>query len=268
MTAQRRIRFCSSWIPAFLLLFCGDWTAAATNLLPNASFELGLGEGLPTHGLDYQNHLTLKLTATGQVPGAAPDGKHLIRVAVTPAASGHTPSPVVKIHGAQAYTLSAFTRAEESSTKIRLTMWTRRMDFGADPDAFCRAFPLSRECKRYESSFVVEDLMEMGVVDLVASGDKECDVWVDAVQLEEGGIASRFAPRFPVEGVVYGKRSPVALHFMNEPLVVFSKLCNSTVEATEGFEIRLEDLFTASASFDNADRRSSPTGALRTFDQT
>ena len=241
-------------ISALLLLFCGGQATASTNLLPNSSFELGLGEGLPTHWLDYQNHLTLKLTATGQVPGAtptiepqegAPDGKHVIRVPVAPDAPGHTPSPVVKIQGAQAYTLSVFARAEEPSAKIRLTLWTRRMDFDAEPDAFSSAFPLSKEWRRYEFSFVVEDLMDMGVVDLVASGDKACDVWLDAVQLEEGGIASSFAPRFPVEGIVYGKRSPIALHFMNEPLVVFSKLYNSTTDHTDGFEIRLEDLFTA-----------------------
>ena len=71
-----------------LMLYACEAAMAAPpkNLLPNASFELGWGEGMQTHWLDYQNALTIKLTAKGQLPKAwpgvkarpdAPDGKHV-----------------------------------------------------------------------------------------------------------------------------------------------------------------------------------------------
>ncbi len=225
------------------------------NLLPNASFELGFGEAmLPTHWADYQNRLTLRLTATGQVPPpwpssleqqeGAPDGRHVVRIVVAPGAPGHLPSPVVPIKAAQAYTISLYARSDEPSAKIRLTMWTRPLDFRTQPDTFSRDIALSDKWHRYVFHGMTEDLMEEAVVDVVAMADKACNVWVDAVQLEEGSVATPFQSRLPVEAVVYGRRSPLALHFMNEPLVIYFTTHNGTGKNIDGpLEMRIETLF-------------------------
>ena len=143
------------------------WVSAADtelkNLLPNASFELDFGDGLQTHWADYQNALTLKLTATGQLPKTyparaeqkdVPDGSHAVRLAVQPVAAGHLPSPVLEVKPGQAYTLSVYARSDEPSAAIKLTLWTRAMDFGAAPDVASAAMRLSKEWKRYELTFV------------------------------------------------------------------------------------------------------------------
>ena len=69
------------------------------NVLPNASFELGFGEGLPTHWLDYQNRFTLKLMTKGQIPSGqpgierheeAPDGYQVVPSDIAEAIGGES----------------------------------------------------------------------------------------------------------------------------------------------------------------------------------
>ena len=88
------------WIA--VLLAPASFVQAGPNLLPNASFELGFGEQLPTHWHDYQNQFTINLTATGQIPPGhatveqhtdVPDGTHFVRLPVTPSDPAHLPSP-------------------------------------------------------------------------------------------------------------------------------------------------------------------------------
>ena len=132
--------------------------SGGTNVLPNASFELGFGEGIPTHWLDYQNRFTLKLMTKGQIPSGqpgiepheeAPDGHQVVRLPAAPNAPVHLPSPVVVIRPAQAYTLSVFARSDEPSARIQLTMWTRSMDFEQAPDAYSPQITLSDKWQRY-----------------------------------------------------------------------------------------------------------------------
>ena len=123
-----RARLSLIWLVTFVVLgLAGAATsvvAAAENVLPNASFEVGFGEGLQTHWADYQNALTIKLTSTGQLPKTwpaiekrvdAPDGTHAVRLAVAPDAPGHLPSPVVGVKPGHAYTLSVYARSDEPS---------------------------------------------------------------------------------------------------------------------------------------------------------
>lgn len=225
----------------------------STNLLSNASFELGFGEGPPTHWLDYQNRFTLKLTTAGQIPtgqpvveaeASSPDGQHAVRLPTTSKAPTHLPSPLVAIRPAQAYTLSIYARSADPSARIQLTMWTRSMNFDQAPDAYSPAFSLSADWQRYEFSFVVEEFMRQAVVDIVATSESDTNVWVDAVQLEEGGVASPFQTRMPVEGVLLGGRKPPGLHFMNEPIEVQVVLYNQTdQDHNESLEVRFETLF-------------------------
>lgn len=239
------------WIA--LLLLPTSFVRAAPNLLPNASFELGFGEQSPTHWHDYQNQFTINLTATEQIPPGhasveqhpdVPDGTHFVRLPVTPADPAHLPSPMIQVRSAQAYTLSVYARSDEPSARIQLTMWTRSMDLQEPPDAASLKFSLGKQWRRYDFSFVTEEFMEQAVVDLIASADVNCDVQVDAVQLETGGLTSKFRTRYPIEGVLSGRRQRTGLHFMNEPVVVYTTLYNQTQEdQSASLELRFEDMF-------------------------
>ncbi len=223
------------------------------NLLPNASFELGFGEHMPTHWLDYQNQFTLKLLVHGQVPATqptlvdekeAPDGQHAVRLSLTPDRPAHLPSPLLAIRPAQAYTLSIFARSSEPTARLQLTLWTRSMNLSEPPDIFSPQYTLSPQWKRYDFHFVTEEFMRQAVVDIVVTSNRASDVIVDAVQLEEGAITSPFHTRSPVEGVLFGRRDHVALHFMDEPLVVYTTLYNQTGQVlNDSLEIRFETLF-------------------------
>jgi len=102
----------------------------AVNLLPNASFELPLGEEprQPGNWGDILNPLTINLAASHQQPGNWPprrvsaravEGDHAAQVTLDPAGDafvGHLTSPVVPVRGGQVYTLSAC--AERGSGRL------------------------------------------------------------------------------------------------------------------------------------------------------
>ena len=108
--------------------------AGPRNLLPNASFELDFGQGLPSNWTDMLSPLTVKLTATGQAPQCppviedsadAPEGRRVVRIPVGVGQPGHLVSPVVPLKSGQAYTLSAYARSDLPSARLTLTAWTR-----------------------------------------------------------------------------------------------------------------------------------------------
>ena len=210
------------------------------NLLPNASFELDFGqakhgwirynpgEGASDNWTDFLNPMTLQLAATGQVPrvkpaiqavDGAPDGS---RVAVLEAANGrpaHLTSPVVPMKGGQAYTLSAYARSSAAGATLRLSVWNRPMDWGETPDAQSEPLSIGSEWRRYELTFNVASYSDLGAVDLVASAGTVANVWIDAVQLEEGPAATSFETRYPVEArLTAHKHFSGMLHLLGEPL--------------------------------------------------
>ncbi len=238
----------------------------AGNLLPNASFELPLGEEprQPGNWGDILNALTINLAATNQQPGNWPprrveaeavEGNHAVRIALDPAGGaflGHLTSPVVPVRGGQVYTLSAYVRSEVPSAWLKLCFWTRPLDWRdpdpaasagqylafSGPDAQSEAMEVSRDWKRYEFTFVVEHLVSQGVADLVVGGKGPGKAWVDAVQLEPGPRASAFRTRYPVEAVLAGRRKPPMLHLVDEPLELVLASYNSSGSPWSG-EMRL-----------------------------
>ena len=244
------------------------------NLLPNASFELGLGEQIPTNWGDLQNALTLKLTATGQQPEApprterqdgAPDGEYVARIELEPAgpgAIGHLTSAAVLVKPGQAYTLSAYARSDLPSVVLQLAFWTRPVDWEQPADALSDPMPLSSAWQRLHFTFVAEDLVDLAVIDLVATSDAPGGVWVDAVQLEEGPEATRFETRYPVEGSLAGRRRPTMLHLANEPFELYLSTFNQgQTDYTGGLRVSIETLLEGVEVFSRTSSDPVPSGA-------
>src|SRR5947208_9286402 len=84
----------------------------------------------------------------------------VVRIQVAPSSHGHLPSPVLAVKPGQAYTISAYTRSDKPSAKMRMAMWTRPMDFRADPDAYSEEITLTHQWRRYEFHCFLEDLLD------------------------------------------------------------------------------------------------------------
>ncbi len=219
--------------------------AGPKNLLPNASFELPLGQekhqwtardpgyGSPTNWTDMVNPLTLQLMASGQVsigppsetdpvieevPGT-PEGSRAVAVSVSKNEPAHLTSPVVPMKYGQAYTLSVYARSDLPSAKLRLGVWNQPMDWRNEPDAQSVPISVTEDWQRYEQTFNVSPYFHRGAVDLVFESSTEGKVWIDAVQLEVGPHATPFQTRYPVE-VALTADTPFSgmLHLMGEPL--------------------------------------------------
>ncbi len=231
------------------------------NLLPNASFELSFGEQIPTNWGDLQNVLTLKLTATGQVPKTPPeierqaqtvDGEHVAAIPLervdggAPGATGpigHLTSPAVPIKQGRAYTLSVHACSSTPSTTLELAFWTRPLDWTGQPDALSHPVPMTKTWQRLSFTFVTDQLVDFGVVDLIARSFWGGTVLVDAVQLEEGPAATDFETRFPVEASLADRRRSGMLHFMGEPFQLYLTTYNYAKKpGAGGMKLRIERL--------------------------
>ena len=199
----------------------------AGNLLPNASFELPLGEEPPPtrqlgrhpecpHHQPGRHQPTARKLAPPKSGGRGGRGQPCGPDRPGPGwrrLPGAPDLPVVPVRGGQVYTLSAYVRSEVPSAWLKLCFWTRPLDWRdpdpaasagqylafSGPDAQSEAMEVSRDWKRYQFTFVVEHLVSQGVADLVVGGKGPGKAWVDAVQLEPGPRASAFRTRYPVE---------------------------------------------------------------------
>ena len=218
----------------------GENTNALKNLLPNASFELDFGqakhgwikynpgEGASDNWTDFFNPLTLKLAATDQVPKVkpaiqaiadAPDGSRVVVLVAAKGRPAHLTSPVVPMQGGQAYTLSAYARSDAPGATLGLGVWNRPLDWRETPDAQSQPVPVGAQWRRYQLTFNVASYFDRGAVDLIASAEAGADVYVDAVQLEQGPRATPFETRYPVETrLTAHKYFSGMLHLLGDPL--------------------------------------------------
>ena len=140
---------------------------------------------------------------------------------------------------------------------MKLCLWTRPLDWRqpdeaatvgqylsfAGPDAESEVMEVSAGWKRVKFTFVVEHLVSQGVVDLVVGGERQGRVWVDAVQLEEGPQASAFGTRYPVEVVLAGRRKPLMVHPVDQPLeLVLASYNSSGSVRSEEMRLKIETL--------------------------
>ncbi len=210
------------------------------NLLPNASLELPLGQGLPNNWADLLNPLTLNLAAMDQYPKVpaelvdapdAPEGQHVAQVAFEPDAPAHLTSPAVAIERGRVYVVSVYARSDTPSVKLCLSLWTRPMDWRQQPDdAPSDLMPLTEKWQRYEFTFTVGMHAQMTVVDFQVTGDAAGHAWLDAAQLETGPVATDYEARFAVESALSAqdKRFNGALHLLGDPVTVDVDLYNAT----------------------------------------
>ncbi len=212
------------------------------NLLPNASFELDLGQekhewtkynpgqGAPDNWTDMFTPLTMKLAVTGQLPDAvpvieavddAPDGARAAAIPVAAGQPGYLTSPIMPLKGGQAYTLSVYARSDVPSANLHLAVWTHTVDLRETPDAQSEPITVNGQWQRYELTFNLASYFHRGLVVLTAGGEADGMLWVDAVQLEEGHRVTPFETRHPVEAhVTADKPFSGMLHLMAEPLEI------------------------------------------------
>ncbi len=223
------------------------------NVLPNASFELGLGQGAPTHWCDPFNQFTIRLAAMGEYPAAlrieesadALEGRMVGVIAVKGGQAGRLLSGMVPVRPGQAYALSAYARSDLPSATLRLRMWHKPVDWTRVANAQSHAMVLTKQWRRYELRFAVASYFERGVVEFVAEADQDGEVQIDAVQLEAGPRATPFKARHPVEASMSGKENPLngILHLADSPLTIDAALYNSADRPRgERLELRLEDI--------------------------
>ena len=159
------------------LVYAESTSSAGTkNLLSNASFELALeqakhdwiknnpGCGSASNWTDMVNPLTIRLSATGQVPEVMPvieklaeavDGNQTVAIPILTNQHGHLTSPVVPMKPGQAYTLSVFARSDDPYATLCLAVWNRPVNWCENPDAQSEPIQVSMGWQRYELTFTV-----------------------------------------------------------------------------------------------------------------
>ena len=240
-------------------------SATLKNLMPNASFELDFGqakhdwvkynpgEGAADNWTDMFNPFTMPLAARHQVPEAwpvieaaaeAPDGQRAAVISMAKDKPGHLTSPVVAIKGGQAYTLSVYARSDHPSARLQLCAWHQPLDWAEAPDAQSEPLQVTAQWQRYELTFVVPTYLHKGLVDLVATGNGDGRLWVDAVQLEEGPKATPFETRFPLEAhITADKYFSGMLHLHGEPLEIsLNTYGTSRIGASGDLKLHIETL--------------------------
>jgi hypothetical protein len=189
------------------------WPAAGGNLIPNAGFECGpagwgsqtaeyITWGTPmdrlfgevaTNGA-FEGQRCLRITLNQQVrPLVNFDCYEPVCVPVQAPLAGHL--GYVAVEAGKPYTLSAWMRADAEDTPARLGV----QQFLAGTDL--NKVRVGTEWKRYSHTFKPRTNFCYALVgpDLRDSGRTGCVLWVDAIQLEEGGAPRPFALRAPVE---------------------------------------------------------------------
>lgn len=227
------------------------------NLLPNASFELDLGDGIPSNWADTHNPLTIKVEATSQNPQVTArseavsdpiDGERAARVeteACGGGAVGHLTSPLVRVQPCTPHVISVFARSDDPSAKLQLGMWTRLVDFTQTPDSLSHPMPLSPDWKRYVFTCCTNELEDRAVVHFkVTSNSAGAAVWFDAAQLEQSAQATGFEPRYAIEAAIAGRCEHALTHLGGGPLELFLTTYNRAAGCVEPILLRISELAT------------------------
>ena len=210
------------------------------NLLPNASFELSLGQGLANNWGDLQNPLTLSLSLAGQLPttepqlavvAQAPDGRQAVQVTLEGGVPVYLTSPAVAVEPGRVYVASVYARSDTPSAKLCLALWTRPIDRTLPPDDAPSDFMLlTGAWKRYGLTVTIGMHAKRAVVELQVIADAPGEVCFDAAQLEAATKATAFEARFPVEAALSAQDKPFhgGLHLLDEPLTIDLDFYNTT----------------------------------------
>ena len=211
------------------------------NRIANSSFELGFAGG--SGGVSY-----LPVTPENEVPmKAVIDRKEFLhgKASLRLENDRGTPleflcSPVMLDRRKGLFTFSAYLKADrELTASLSITCVSQKPENRKDIhwDSFGRNFKLTREWKRYAFSFRIPNPHYSANAAIILS--EKGTLWADALQLEEGGEASAYQPKSPIEAAIL-KDPPFS--FLGEKGSVSLCAVNASDKpATLPFEIEKRD---------------------------
>ena len=194
-----------SFVLILFSLFCTPFSGIpGENRIANSSFELGFAGG--AGGVSY-----LRITPENEIPmSVSIDRKEFMhgKASLQLKNDRGTPleflcSPVMLEKRTGMFTFSAYMKADrELTATLSLTAVTQKPQDrkSINWDSRGQKFRVSRDWKRYSFSFHIPNPHYSGNAAIILS--EKGTLWVDAVQLEEGKLASEYHPKSPVEAAV------------------------------------------------------------------
>lgn len=231
------------------VLFCNPRVPSigSKNLLPNASFEAG-NDGWSSIG---------KPTAWGggiyglfgEIDGeVAREGKHSLRIELGPGKTEITyfdvwpigrevqTAPLLVNRGwidvvpGQKYTLSAYIRADRPGTPALMCVYrapasTSQIKVGRED----KNILLTKEWARYEFTITaLEKQVFIAIGPDLEDKDDAAIIWIDAIQFEQGNVATNFSLRMPLEvGLSTGKFGNI---FKTDEKISFKLTCFNSLD--------------------------------------
>ena len=174
--------------------------AAGANPIQNSSFELGLtGVGTINYhkkaGAENWKPLTAEIDST-----TAAHGKSSLKLTMPiPKMECEFSLPEVDTPKAGKYTLSMYVKADRPG-KIRLQLYHVAAD-GVRWDVKFKYVPVTTEWTRVSATWDFKGIGPVSVPNLILD-DNPMTLWIDGVQLDEGGTAKPYAPAAGVEAAV------------------------------------------------------------------
>ncbi|MEW6359870.1 MAG: hypothetical protein AB1696_26270 [Planctomycetota bacterium] len=105
----------------------------------------------------------------------------------------------IRVEKGKEYTLSCALRSSKPGMKVNLGFFYMTRAKDVEP------IVVGPEWGRHELRFTARDLF--GFVGIVARTTGPSDkIWIDSVQLERGGAATEYSPKYPVEAALYTRR--------------------------------------------------------------
>jgi len=207
------------------------------NILRNSSFELGW------HGIwgdTHQSHPRQRIDDR-----IAYHGTHSVRISADRRRPVILASQFVPIKPLHLYTVSAFVRASVPGVAVEVSARSGYVgDDKAPPYAIRQTQQVGRKWQRISATdaFGRTPGSACSVSVRVLPTDKEADVWVDAIQLEEGDL-SPYVPAHQVEAALSTGR-PADAFFYDQPREIEMKLVNySRQPQTARYRLRVRDFW-------------------------
>ena len=174
--------------------------AAGANPIQNSSFELGLtGVGTINYhkksGFENWKPLTAEID-----PNTAAHGKNSLKLIMPePGMECEFSLPEIALPKAGKYTLSMYLKADRPG-KVRLQLFYVHTK-GREWRIKLKYVNVTTEWARYTATWELDGKGTVSIPNLILD-DNPMTLWVDGVQLDEGGTAKPYAPAAPVEAAV------------------------------------------------------------------
>ena len=234
-----------------LLVVLSGARGIAENLIENSSFEAGTGHGwgvsfgtCPSR-LKWTSYLDRATAAHGKYSLCIPATRWEYRGAVVTRKNRFSiETKYLQLKSGDEYTLSLYMKATKP-LMVRLAVMGHpdEAKSSADVAAARQLINTDTRWKRYHFTATLNPSPEgLYYVKIYYESDdvEPVSVWVDAVQLEEGGLTD-YAPRRPVEvGFVCDK--PGNIFFEEEPASVTLRFWSSKPDVTTSFSYVIENL--------------------------